>query len=155
MPYKDPEKQKAHDNQYNQAHREERKANLKKWRIKRPDYQSQYKLAWKLKNPEKSILKRTRQRAKEKGIEFSIVEEDIIIPDVCPLLGIPLESNAGKGKGATGNSPSIDRIDPTKGYVKGNVWIISMKANAIKNEATLAELELLTANLRQKLATHS
>lgn len=49
------------------------------------------------------------------------------------------------------NSPTIDRINPKLGYIKGNVWVISNKANRFKNDATLEELELLVANLRRKL----
>ena len=56
-----------------------------------------------------------KQRAKEKGTEFSITESDLTIPEFCPILGIPL---IRVGTIATDNSPSIDRIDSTKGYIK-------------------------------------
>lgn len=42
-------------------------------------------------------------------------------------------------------------IDSSKGYIKGNVWVVSKRANTIKNNATLEELELLVANLRNKI----
>ena len=51
------------------------------------------------------------------------------------------------------NSYSLDRIDSNKGYIKGNVWIISNRANTIKNNASLEELELLMSNLKKKLGT--
>jgi hypothetical protein len=59
---------------------------------------------------------------------------------------MPLEWSTyrGKGSGGIANSPSLDRIDPTKGYVKGNVWIISSKANTFKSYATHEELKILT-----------
>jgi hypothetical protein len=88
-----------------------------------------------------------KQRAQKKGIPFTITKEDIIIPDVCPILGIPII--AGKGRksdglvGATDNSPSIDRIDNSKGYVPGNIVVISWRANYLKNTATLEELVML------------
>lgn len=61
-------------------------------------------------------------RSKNKGIPFNLDFEDIQIPTHCPILGIPLFRNIGGNK-PTGNSPSLDRIDPTKGYTKGNVQI--------------------------------
>ena len=81
-----------------------------------------------------------KQRAKEKGTEFSITESDLTIPEFCPILGIPL---IRVGTIATDNSPSIDRIDSTKGYIKGNVQVISKKANTLKNSSSLSELIIL------------
>lgn len=89
-----------------------------------------------------------RNRARDKNLPFDIDREYVrsIVVSHCPVFGIPLEWSArrGKGQGALANSPSLDRIDPTKGYVKGNVWIISQKANSIKNNATHEELKLVT-----------
>ena len=81
-----------------------------------------------------------KQRAKKRGIEFSIKESDIHIPDFCPILGIPLIRKVGK---CTDNSPSVDRIDSTHGYIKNNVQVISTKANKLKNSASLEELIIL------------
>lgn len=87
-------------------------------------------------------------RAKEQGIEFSITQEDVIVPDTCPLLNIPLVR--GK-KVVSPGSPSLDRIDSSKGYIPGNVWVISFKANTAKNNLTLAELKALVENLEERL----
>lgn len=94
------------------------------------------------------MLDRSKSRAKRKGFEHNITIEDIIIPKNCPLLGIPLF--AGK-ESVCPNSPTLDRIDSSKGYVKGNVWVISYKANTIKSNATLEELEAIAANFRAKI----
>jgi len=89
-----------------------------------------------------------RRRAKAKGLPFDLSREDIEIPAVCPLLGIPLASS----EGAPGpNSPSLDRKIPHLGYVKGNVWVISHRANSMKLDATIEEIELLATNLRRAL----
>lgn len=48
-------------------------------------------------------------------------------------------------------SYSLDRIDSSKGYIKGNVWVIPFKANRIKSDATLEELELIAKNLKNTL----
>ena len=64
--------------------------------------------------------------------------DDVVIPDVCPCLGTPIVPGE---EGGIENSPSVDRIDPSKGYVKDNVWVISYRANRIKNDSTFEELE--------------
>jgi len=84
-----------------------------------------------------SMLARAKKRAKSKGLEFDLVLADIQIPSHCPVLGIPL--SIGK-RGDYTNSPSLDRIDNSKGYVKGNVQVISHRANYIKGNATSQEL---------------
>lgn len=49
------------------------------------------------------------------------------------------------------NSYSLDRIDPNKGYIKGNIWVISLRANRIKNDATVSELRMIADAIEQKL----
>jgi hypothetical protein len=94
--------------------------------------------------PEQKMLKRSRSRALQKGYEHNIELVDITIPAYCPLLGIKLEIGVG---GCKPNSPSLDRIDPNLGYIKGNVWVISNKANSIKNNATPEELLTIATRL--------
>lgn len=78
-----------------------------------------------------------KRRAKDSGRDFNIEVSDIVCPDVCPILGIPLIR--GKGR-QTANSPSLDRIDTTKGYVKGNIQVVSLLANQMKGPATPEQL---------------
>ncbi len=82
-----------------------------------------------------------KKRATKKGKwEFTLSIEDIPeIPEYCPILGIKIE--ASKVSGPLDSSPSLDRIDTTKGYIPGNVQIISNRANRIKADATAEELE--------------
>ena len=92
-----------------------------------------------LRNIPSVLLKSCKDRALKKGLEFNLTLEDIVIPDMCPILLQPIvQGNKDNYK----FSPSVDRIDNTKGYIKGNVQIISMKANTIKNSATIEELIL-------------
>jgi hypothetical protein len=82
-----------------------------------------------------------RKRSKKAGIECSIDVEDITLPTHCPILGIELRYG-GDGTGiAAPNSATLDRIDSRKGYVPGNVAIISNRANVLKNNATPDELQ--------------
>jgi len=78
-----------------------------------------------------------RVRAKRLGVPCDLQPGDIVIPDVCPVLGIRLER--GRGGWADG-SPSMDRITPRAGYVKSNVRVISWRANKLKSNATAREL---------------
>ena len=89
------------------------------------------------------LLARARTRATERGMDFTITKEDIIIPDKCPLLGIDI---IPKAKDRT-HSPSLDRKDSTKGYTPDNIWVVSSRANTLKNDATLQELKTLVENL--------
>lgn len=89
-----------------------------------------------------------KRRAKQFGFSFSISPNDINIPHVCPLLGIPIDLCSTK---KSDNSPSLDRIDNAHGYVVGNVWVISWRANRLKSDSTLQELKLITEKLEAKL----
>lgn len=101
-------------------------------------------------NPEARLVTAARQRAKAQGLPFDLRKEDILIPLLCPALGIPLRRDHG-GK-RTDDSPSLDRIVPAAGYVKGNVRVISWRANRLKNDATLEELWRLYAYTADALA---
>jgi hypothetical protein len=115
------------------------------------DLNAQRSLRKSLYPPEYWMWKNTRTRAKRTGVLFDIEVEDISIPATCPLLGIPLKKGR---KRSIASSPSLDRIFPEKGYIKGNVWVISARANAIKNDASIAELELLISRLKDKIKDH-
>lgn len=96
-----------------------------------------------------SMYRGARTRAKERGMDFDLKVTDIVVPDLCPLLSIPLVrgSNGRLNEG----SPTLDRIDNSKGYTKDNVWVISHKANSIKSTATYEEIELVARNLKEKI----
>jgi hypothetical protein len=87
---------------------------------------------------EQQIFNSATARAKKKKIPMNITIDDIVVPEYCPVLNIKLERGIGK---AQYNSPSLDRIIPELGYVKGNIMIISHKANTIKNNSTIKEVE--------------
>lgn len=99
----------------------------------------------------KYLIRTAKARALKNNIPFNISVEDLELPKICPLLEIPLEIGIGKKKDNLFNSPSIDRIIPSLGYIKGNVWIISYRANMIKSNASLEEIQLLYNNLKEKI----
>lgn len=84
-----------------------------------------------MKKTKKRILRNARRRALDVGCDFSITEYDFSIPEKCPILGLDLKFNTGYAKA---DSYSLDRIDPNKGYIPGNVVVISMEANRLKNK---------------------
>ena len=89
--------------------------------------------------PEWKMHQRAKMRSKERGLDFNLEVSDIYIPDICPVLGLPLNVNSGRS-GAYPNSPSLDRIDNSKGYIKGNVRVVSQQANAMKHCASNSQL---------------
>jgi hypothetical protein len=96
------------------------------------------------------LINASKQRAKLNGREHNISVEDIkaVYPSdgCCPIFGLKLEFN---GAGFRDNSPSIDRIDSTRGYTSDNIQIISWKANRIKGASSLQDLEMMVAYLKQ------
>ena len=119
------------------------KKNKRDWnkleRTRHPERLRLRRLRYELSHQERSLVRRARKRAKDRGTQFSITEHDIVIPKICPIIGIPIFK--GKGK-ICANSPSLDEIIPGKGYIPGNIQVISMKANSMKSNATVGELKL-------------
>lgn len=148
---------KARENYYKNW--DQRRAVSKSWRVtnsdkakaqsKRldPKKKRERQRKWEHSHPENRLLNGARTRAKSKNIIFNLELQDIHIPKFCPVLGLELKiSITGK---LQNSSPSLDRIKPELGYVKGNIRVISWRANTLKNNATLEELEKITNDLRQ------
>ncbi len=89
-------------------------------------------------DPRKQMYRNAKRRALQRGVPFSITTDDIRIPAECPILGLPL--SVGDGGQSHDGSPTLDRIVPELGYVRGNVIVISRRANNIKSNAYPAEI---------------
>jgi len=100
---------------------------------------SKYKDLHQLKH---QLYRSAKKRALKKGLEFNIELKDIHIPKKCPILKVPLICS-------TRYSPSIDRIYPDKGYIKGNIAVISTLANSMKANATPKELLIFSRNIKK------
>lgn len=116
------------------------KARTAAWYAQNKERALKYHAERKKASPQKSMWREARKRAKWKGIEFAIKESDINIPAICPVLGIALSPGSGV---CHDGSPTVDRIDSTKGYTPANIVVISSRANRIKNNSTLEELRML------------
>jgi len=87
--------------------------------------------------------------AKKNGIEWNLDVNTLEFPEYCPYLGIKIDYESLEGKGCKDNYPSLDRINPKLGYVQGNVIICSNRANRIKQDSTVEELELILNKLKE------
>lgn len=95
-------------------------------------------------NPKQSLLCSAKERAKQNGLEFTLTEDDIKIPSICPVLGIKIQKSeycAGRHDNRTDNSPSIDRIDNSKGYTPENIIIVSWRANRLKGDGDFSDFQ--------------
>lgn len=84
-----------------------------------------------------------KARSKNIGRDFDIDVEDIVIPESCPILGIPLDTSDRN------HAPSLDRKDNDRGYVKGNVFIISKKANRLKSDGSIEDFQKIIKYMRK------
>ena len=100
------------------------------------------------------MLNSAKQRAKEKGLEFNLTIDDIVIPERCPVLGIELRPSVGQGRLPNDKiwySPTIDRLDNDEGYTPANIRVISHRANFLKNNATLEQMKKVVAYMEREL----
>jgi hypothetical protein len=140
------EAQNASARRYREANPDKAKAATKRWRSENKDRFNELRRIWRSNNVIRALVNEARSRAKARGVEFSIAADDV--PPMgthCPLLGEPFSTREER---RSRNSPSLDRIDPSKGYVKGNVWVVGYRANLIKNDGTADEHEKIARAMR-------
>ena len=127
--------------EYDKKYRQDNKEKLAKYRQDNKEKIAESLKKYRQNNKEKLIVRRAKTRANKKNVPFNIDEDYIkkIWPkhNICPIFKIKFE------RGNLDQSPSLDRIIPKLGYVKGNVQIMSHKANRIKNNATFEELIII------------
>lgn len=102
-------------------------------------------------DPRLHLLALARRRARRDKVPFALKLRDIVVPPVCPVLGIPLFI----GDGVSGpNSPTVDRVVPSHGYLAFNIAVISAKANSIKQNAQPHEVEAVARWMRTVWPEH-
>lgn len=106
---------------------------------------------WNVNHIASRLLTGAKKRAQKLGVPCTITKEDISVPETCPVLGIPLVP-AAQGR-RLAQSPSLDRFIPELGYVPGNITVISWRANQLKNNATLQEVEALLSWMKEQYGT--
>ncbi len=100
-------------------------------------------------DPSYYIWLQIKHSAKFRKMPFNLLPEDIVIPEYCPILGTRLVF--GKGGRGRKNTPSVDRVDNSKGYVRGNIRVISFEANRLKDANTIETLERLLAYMKGQI----
>lgn len=94
----------------------------------------------------RTLLRNSRSRAKRNGVKHTLTLADIHVPERCPVLGLRLKPSKGRAGPA---SPSLDRINPRKGYVPGNILVVSWRVNELKKNADLSEMDRVASFYRQ------
>jgi len=152
--YREKNRQKIRETarKWRENNREHVRQKLKEWHARNP-YATDYKNNDRYKeqriaiakrfrdnNPIKALLINKRAWCKRHHIDFNLQEEDIRVPELCPVLGIPLIWGGGI---KSDYSPSLDRLDPHGGYTRENVQVISWRANNLKSNGTIREFEFV------------
>ena len=130
-------------------HREERLKKRKEWAENNKERKREMDRVWRRSNRWVNKLSNAKARCRRDGLEFDLTLEELEIPERCPLLGIKL--GWGTNNRPEDYSYSLDRKDPTKGYTKDNVVIISNRDNRMKSDASIEERETLVKNLKELL----
>ncbi len=99
----------------------------------------------KMEDPLNHMYSRLKKSAKDDNKVFSIKLEDLKFSDRCPIYGTEWDLSHIRSD----QTPTVDRVDNTKGYIKGNVKIISWKANRLKHTASLKEIEALAKYMKE------
>jgi hypothetical protein len=95
-----------------------------------------------------SWLDSLKYYAKKRGHEWKLNPDELTIPSVCPVLGMPLERGSVRYQD---NSISLDRKDNSKGYTPDNVSVISSRANRLKGDAKFWEVCALAKYMAPKI----
>ena len=113
------------------------------YRLAHKDQYAEYQRQSRHNNPRMHMVIDARARAKRNGIPCDIFTHDIEWPSHCPVLRIELIYGRSGEDGRRANSATLDRRSNALGYVKGNVFVLSHRANRIKSDATIEELEAI------------
>lgn len=115
----------------------------KQWQLANADKMRKYRSAWSNKTVLYNSWNNAKRRAREYNVPFDIHYTDLVMPEVCPVLGVQFDSDSHEYR------PSIDRVVPSLGYILGNIQIISVRANRLKSDANVDELRKVLAYVEQ------
>lgn len=130
---------------YRETHKESTSSYGKEYWKENKERLKPIKVRNRVERQERQLLGTAKRNARIKGLPFNLEISDLIVPETCIFLGCKLTRIYGQGRVWT--NASLDRIDPTKGYVKGNIQIISELANRMKQNATQEQLVIFATNI--------
>jgi hypothetical protein len=159
MPQKDPETRRLYMQAWRVKNPDKVRANDLRDRERQKEYQrahlpryAELQRQWRANNPKDVMVINARARAKKKGYPCTITVADISWVTHCPIFGIELDYNTTPTGNRLHNKrdafPTLDKRDPSLGYVPGNVFVLSHKANRLKQDATGEQLEALLTYMR-------
>ena len=118
---------------------------------KNPEKFKQRHMILRRSNPRLRLITSSRKNAKRRNLEHTITYKDLeILPKFCPYLGLELDYYLEISSRNHPSLPSIDRIDSSKGYVPGNIEIISYRANTLKGNSSIKELKLFAKEINAR-----
>ena len=150
MPYIDIDTKKAYASYYYELNKEKLKARAQAYYQEHKAKSIENTKQYLRDNFEYQLYRNAKSSAKQRNLEFNLDRSDVVIPEYCPYLGVKLTRIVDGGRQDT--NASLDRLDNSKGYVKGNIQVISSKANFMKRNATIDELVIFAKGV---LKTHS
>lgn len=133
----DPERAREVARKSRQKNLDRVREESKRYRESHREFMRDSVKAWYYQSLQRRLFDNAKHRANTKGIPFDITIDDIVVPDVCPVFGVPFVW----GDGINDYSPSLDKVIPKLGYVKGNIQVICTLANRIKSNATAEQVE--------------
>lgn len=168
---------KAAARKYRQDHPEETTAANARWRAANQDHVRAYSAAYQAANqPRQSKKARDKRlaffaadpkaawifytfnaaqgRARKRGLPYDLDPAGIQLPDLCPVLGLALKYSERRKK-PSADSPSLDRVVPSSGYVTSNLRVISWRANVLKRDASIDEVRRVLAYMENCLSKES
>jgi len=89
-----------------------------------------------------------KQKAIKSGIPFTIEFSDIHQPEFCPVFGVKLNYGWSGDSMRDNNKATLDKVVPSLGYIPGNVFVISWRANKLKSDMNVEELEKIMNYIR-------
>lgn len=151
---KDPVINRQKANEYRLAHPEWKRRTGREWMRKKRaamgvSGRQQEHLRQKKADPIRYLLNHAKGRARAKGVPFDLDRDSLVIPDACPVFGVPFEWGVGLHGWRNMWAPSLDRIKPQLGYVRGNVLVISNRANHLKSNGSISEIEAVLAYMKR------
>lgn len=144
------EKKKAYQANWYQENKEQHRETNAVWREANREKSQEYVKAWERRHPLRAMYQKSKSGAKARGLEFTVTMEDITWVTHCPIFGIELSYERDKKTPHRADYPTLDRWDNNKGYVPGNVFVISWLANRMKWHATIDQFEAILRYMKEK-----
>lgn len=144
-------KNKTNSRKWKKSHPLAMRAAGRRYRDKYPEESLARNIQYKRDHFEVTLIAQARCRARKRGQPFSITVEDVHVPDVCPVLGVRLQRKGRDGRSAP-DFPTLDCLIPVRGYVPGNVFVISSRANRLKSNASWQDLQKVADWIRSEVS---